>query len=196
MTMPLLLPTRREVLAAVPAAVTFVAAPRVWARATDPTLSFVAIGDWGRDGTSHQRDVAAHMGKAAAAIGSRFTASTGDNFYEIGVKTAQDAQWRTSFEDVYTDPALQFDWFTVLGNHDYRGVPRAELDYAKTSKRWRMPSRYYAVSGRDIGFADADLFFIDTSPMVNKYREKVDTLIAQNVIRKTFMPSSPGWTPR
>lgn len=179
--MTLLMPTRREILATVPAVATLVAAPRVWARAADPALSFVALGDWGRDGASHQRDVAVQMGKAAAAIGSRFTASTGDNFYDTGVKTAEDTQWKTSFEDVYTDPALQSDWFTVLGNHDYRGVPQAELDYARTSKRWRMPSRYYKVSGRDIGYRDADLFFLDTSPMVHKYREKVDTLIAANV---------------
>lgn len=190
--MPLFIPTRREILAAASTAAALAAAPHVWARAADPALSFVAVGDWGRDGASHQRDVAAQMGKAAASIGSRFTASTGDNFYETGVKTAQDAQWKTSFEDVYTDPALQSDWFTVLGNHDYRGVPQAELDYAKTSKRWRMPSRYYSVSGRDIGFADADLFFIDTSPMVHKYRQKVDTLIARHVVSQD-VPTQLAW---
>ena len=145
--------------------------------AAEPSIAFVAVGDWGRDGAAHQRDVAAAMGAAAAAVGSAFTVSTGDNFYENGVQSATDAQWRTSFEDVYTHPALAGPWHVVLGNHDYRGVPQAELDYAATHPRWGLPARYYTV--RPTPFVE--LFFIDTAPLVHSYRAKVHSAIAANV---------------
>jgi acid phosphatase len=164
--------TRRTLIGAVPLVGL---AARV--RAASPSLNFVAVGDWGRDGASHQRDVAAAMGAAAAAVGSAFTVSTGDNFYEKGVQTATDAQWATSFEDVYTHPALAGPWHVVLGNHDYRGVPQAELDYAVTHPRWGMPARYY--TQRPAPFVE--MFFLDTSPLVHKYRNKVDSAIAHNV---------------
>ncbi len=164
---------RRTLLGAVPLAGLAARA----AVAAGPDLRFVAVGDWGRDGASHQRDVAAAMGAAAAAHASAFTVSTGDNFYENGVTSATDAQWRTSFEEVYTQPALQSRWYAVLGNHDYRGTPQAEIDYAATSPRWFMPARYYTAAPAP----HVDLFFLDTSPLVQKYRAKVHSRIADNV---------------
>ena len=151
--------------------------------ATDPgELGFLVLGDWGRDGASRQRDVAAAMGQAAAARGSRFTVTVGDNFYPAGVQTATDARWRTSFEDVYTAPALQSPWYAVLGNHDYRGRPEAQLAYAATSARWRMPARYYQQSLAIPGGAGVDLFMLDTSPMVRRYSAgSEDAAIRDNV---------------
>jgi acid phosphatase len=143
--------------------------------------SFLAFGDWGRDGAQHQRDVAVQMGKAAAELGCRFVASVGDNFYESGVTSVDDPKWKTSFEEIYTDPALQIPWYAVLGNHDYKGNPQAQIDYTARSTRWKMPSRYYKVSGAQAGLADTDLFVIDSSPLVHKYREKVEAPIALNV---------------
>ena len=117
------------------------------------------------------------MGVTAAEIGSSFTISTGDNFYENGVESATDPQWTTSFEEVYTHPALRSRWYAVLGNHDYRGLPQAQLDRATASPRWFMPARYYKAS--PIPFVD--LFFLDTSPLVHSYRERVHSRIAANV---------------
>ena len=162
-------------------AATAAVAPLARVDGAEPTLSFLVVGDWGRDGAEHQRDVADAMGRAAAENKARFVLSVGDNFYESGVQSAEDAQWRTSFENVYTAPSLQVPWFVALGNHDYRGNPQAQLDYAARSKRWKMPRRYYQVSGASLGAPGLDLFVIDTSPLVNKYREKVDVLIGANV---------------
>lgn len=172
--------TRRDFITALPALGAAAVIP-TWARAKEPAASFLAVGDWGRDGASHQRDVAIQMGRAAERVGSRFVVSTGDNFYENGVTSKDDPQWKSSFEDIYTAPALQTPWYALLGNHDYRGVPQAEIDYAQTSGRWRMPSRYYKVSGADAGLPQADLFFIDSSPLVHSYRAKVESTIARNV---------------
>lgn len=172
---------RREFITSMSAAAALSAFPGGAGAAPAAALDFLVVGDWGRNGASHQREVAMQMGQAGAGLGSRTVFSVGDNFYEDGVQSATDPQWRTSFEDIYTAGALQVPWYVALGNHDYRGVPQAQLDYAKTSARWRMPSRYYKVSGTELGAPHVDFFVVDTSPLVHKYREKVHSVIAQNV---------------
>ncbi len=160
------------------------AVPMAPAYAATRPLDFLVVGDWGRDGAEHQRDVAIQMGKAAQQRQARFVASVGDNFYDDGVDSITDPQWASSFEKVYTDQSLFVPWFVTLGNHDYRGNPQAQIDYAKVSKRWRLPARYYAVEGASLGLPEADFFFIDTSPLVNKYRANVTSRIAQNVVQQ------------
>ena len=80
--------------------------PKVLAMAQPARASFLVVGDWGRDGGSNQREVAIAMGRRAEEIGARFVVTTGDNFYEDGVKSVDDPLWRTSFEDIYTAPSL------------------------------------------------------------------------------------------
>ena len=146
-------------------------------RTQDAALTFLALGDWGQKGHERQRQVADAMGMAALAQSSQFILSAGDNFYPAGVTSTDDPHWRRSFEDVYTAPSLQVPWFSALGNHDYRGDVQAQIDYSRLSSRWRMPSRYFKVSGADFGAAFVDLFVIDTSPMVD--RENYDERLQQ-----------------
>ncbi|KQM38097.1 metallophosphoesterase [Sphingomonas sp. Leaf10] len=144
--------------------------PAAAAREKQPkSATFAVLGDWGRD-TPEQHHVAAAMGRAAAAARSDFVLAIGDNFYSDGVTSVDDPLWQSVFEGVYTHPALQVPWYALLGNHDYRGNPQAQLDYAARSKRWRMPARYYQVADAALVRADADLFAIDTSPFVERYR--------------------------
>lgn len=135
-------------------------------------FNFLIVGDWGRNGAFHQQDVSNQMNTYSAAYNARFIISTGDNIYDNGVKGVNDKLWKTSFEDIYSGTALQKDWFVTLGNHDYRGLAQAEVDYTKVSKRWKLPARYYAIT-RSVSGKDSALFvFIDTSPFVHKYHEE------------------------
>lgn len=156
------------------------AASAAWpasAVASTDAVNFVAVGDWGRKGQRSQRAVAEAMGAAAAEIASRFVISAGDNFYPAGVRSVTDPHWRRSFEDVYTAPALQTPWYAALGNHDYRGVAQAQVDYTRLGSRWRMPSRYYKVAGEALGAPYLDLFVIDTSSLAD--RGNYDELLQQ-----------------
>jgi acid phosphatase len=155
--------SRRSLL---PAAAAFAALP---AQARTPSLDFVVIGDWGRDGQSRQREVAQQMGRSAASIGSRFVISVGDNFYEDGVSGVADPQWRTSFEDIYSDPALMTKWHVILGNHDYQGNADAQLAYSSTSPRWSLPDRYYTRTETLGDGTEAEFFFLDTSRYILEY---------------------------
>ena len=132
-------------------------------------LNFVVLGDWGRRGETDQAQVAEQMGKAAQNIGARFVISVGDNFYEDGVASVDDKQWKLSFDNVYTAPSLQVPWYVILGNHDYHANCDAQIEYSKTSPRWRMPARYFKQSHQIDKDTVADFFYIDTTPMVKVY---------------------------
>jgi tartrate-resistant acid phosphatase type 5 len=160
--------TRRHFIAstAVAGAAVSAASP---AGATEKTLNIVLVGDWGRNGHDDQRAVGVQMGKTAQGIGSQYTVSVGDNFYENGVTGVDDPQWQSSFEEIYTAPSLQSPWKVILGNHDYRGNVQAQLDYSKTSHRWRLPARYYTETVTLPDGAVAAFYYLDTSPFIKKY---------------------------
>ncbi len=134
----------------------------------DSVLNFIVMGDWGRNGEDHQKEVARQMGITATNYNSQFVIATGDNFYPSGVISEWDPLWRYSFEDIYTDFHLQWDWYPVLGNHDYKSNPDAQVKYSRISRRWQMPARYYS---KKI-FINGDtsqvvlIAFIDTNPLI------------------------------
>jgi tartrate-resistant acid phosphatase type 5 len=134
-------------------------------------LNFLVMGDWGRNGEDHQKPVAEQMGKSAATLGVDFIISTGDNFYPSGVISEFDPLWKYSFEDIYTAFSLQWDWYPVLGNHDYKSNPDAQVAYTKISRRWKMPARYYekrfAINGDTTN--QVLIAFIDTNPLIREF---------------------------
>ena len=132
--------------------------------ASEPELSFAVIGDWGK-GTPEQQREAQTFGRVARDHGARFIISTGDNFYPRGVVSVTDSNWKTLFEDVYSAPSLMVPWHIVLGNHDHRGSTAAQIEYSKTSARWRLPAPYYKHSEHIADGIDVDFFFLDTTPL-------------------------------
>ena len=152
---------RRQVIAGASA---LAAGMALEGRAALPSKSLLIVGDWGRASAPHQRDVARQMDIAAAEKDCAGVLSVGDNFYEDGVQSVDDDKWRASFEDVYTGANLKpLPWHVALGNHDYGGVPQAQLDYTLRSDRWHMPQRYFKVAGV---VPETDLFIIDTNPLI------------------------------
>lgn len=129
------------------------------------SINFLVVGDWGRNGEFHQKDVANEMGKEAAKNHTSFVLSMGDNFYPDGVISTTDPQWIKSFEDIYTKYSLNIPWFTCFGNHDYRGSIQSQLDYSKISRRWRTTERYYSFERTIPNSTEKAIFiFIDTNP--------------------------------
>ncbi len=145
-------------------------------------VSFLVIGDWGRNGHYHQRSVAKWLDIAAAQTDAEFIATTGDNFYSNGVASVHDPFWNSSFEHIYTGPNLFIDWYATLGNHDYRGNWQAQIDYSEISRRWQMPAPYYAKTIEVSEDKQALLLFIDTNPLNPEYltREKYAAAVKQD----------------
>ena len=166
-------------------------------------LHFIAMGDWGRNGADHQKQVAAQMGKTAAEIKAQFIIATGDNFYPSGVISEHDPLFRYSFEDIYTDFSLQWDWYLVLGNHDYKSNPDAQVAYSKISRRWKMPARYYSKKFPINGDTTQQVLiaFIDTNPLIAEFYTNAeygpnvrsqDSTKQKNWLKKTLSDSSPN----
>ncbi len=134
-------------------------------------LNFCVIGDWGRYGDYFQKAVADKLSSAVTGVRASFIVSTGDNIYPNGVISAYDPAWKYAFEDVYHDYPTHINWYVVLGNHDYRTNPDAEVAYSKISGRWHMPSRYYSIKVPLKGDTSksAEFFFIDTTPFQKDY---------------------------
>lgn len=136
------------------------------------SFKFLVMGDWGRNGGLEQQSVADEMGKFNQEFGGKCVIALGDNFYCCGVASVDDPQWMSSFENVYRNNSLQIDWYPVLGNHDYKGNPQAEIDYSKKSRRWVMPARYYTNVKKIDKNSSIRFVFLDTDPFIDDYMKK------------------------
>ncbi|KAL3818509.1 hypothetical protein ACJIZ3_004414 [Penstemon smallii] len=131
----------------------------------DETLRFLVVGDWGRKGDFNQSQVAFQMGRIGEKMDIDFVASTGDNFYDDGLKGEDDPNFSESFTNIYTANSLQKQWFSVLGNHDYRGDAMAQF----SSSLRKKDSRWLCLRSFVVNAEIAELFFVDTTPFVNYY---------------------------
>lgn len=164
------------------------------------SLSFIVLGDWGKEGKREQQNVAEQMSVYGRKFHTRFIIVTGDNFYPNGVASVSDRHWQASFENIYYKEEHQVPWFPVLGNHDYRTNPQAQIDYSSHSPRWKMPARYYALQER-ITKSDSVFFvFTDTSPFLRSYHNepmadlgKQDTTAQLEWLRQTLSSSGAKW---
>jgi len=136
--------------------------------------SFIVANDLGRNGYYEQKSVAALMGEVAEGIGPEAVLALGDVHHYGGVRSVSDPLWTTNYEWIYSHPELMVDWLPVCGNHEYRGDTQAVIDYSKVSRRWNMPGRYYARTFEDDG-TTVRIVFIDTTPIISKYRKKPET---------------------
>ena len=160
--------SRRQLILSFATTAASASIPRAWAATGKSGLNFLVVGDWGKpEETAQAARVAKEMGSIADGNVSSFVISTGDNFYENGVVDAFDPLWLSSFEQVYTASSLQCPWYVVLGNHDYRGNPDAEIAYSLRSNRWRMPARYYVIQEQLADGGAADFFYLDTNMFVD-----------------------------
>lgn len=74
----------------------------------------------------------------------KFIIGLGDNFYYEGVKSVEDPRFRSTFERVYTSPALKAaTWYMIAGNHDHASNVSAQIAYTKVSPRWHFPDFFY-----------------------------------------------------
>lgn len=112
---------------------------------------FAVIGDWGRGGTAGQRRVAEALRREAPD----FVVSTGDNFYSVGIESANEGRTH-EWVDVYN---ASVPWYVCLGNHDYLGNAAAQVDMTRVYNHWYMPDRFY-----NVRHGDVELFVMDTTP--------------------------------
>ena len=112
-------------------------------------VNLLAMGDWGMNNPD-QRAVSGALSRFVQQSQKPFSGMllVGDNFYMKLPGGVHDPMWNHAFESMYDPASLDFPFFAVLGNHDYKdGKDAIEMDYAKQNpqSRWRLPGRWYRV---------------------------------------------------
>eukprot|EP00756_Hemistasia_phaeocysticola_P022057 Hpha_TRINITY_DN15810_c1_g6::TRINITY_DN15810_c1_g6_i1::g.191328::m.191328/K14379/ACP5; tartrate-resistant acid phosphatase type 5 len=146
-------------------------------------FEFLSIGDWGDSGA---KDVAPAMGKHSP----EFVLALGDNFYDSGVKSVDDPQFKSKFEDTFTQSSLQVPWYVGAGNHDYYGGTKgveAEIEYSQKSTRWNYPSLYYSKDLKGTDGTTVTLVSVDTWRINGG-----DTFVAWDSKRNTGVVRDPA----
>lgn len=138
----------------------------------DGYFTFLIASDLGRNGYYDQKPVAEMMGAVVSIVDAEFVAAVGDIHHFLGVQSVQDPLWQTNYEWIYKHPELMMHWYPVLGNHEYEGNTQAVLDYTAISRRWEMTARYYDMKWQISDNVEVLLLFIDTVPLIDKYRNK------------------------
>ena len=142
-------------------------------KALEKPLNFYLANDLGRNGYYDQKTVAETMGKMAETIDIEFVVAAGDIHHFEGVQSVSDPLWMTNYELIYTHPDLMIPWYPVCGNHEYRSNTDAVVAYSGISARWEMPSKYYTFVKDEDGVT-VRVVMLDTTPMIDKYREETD----------------------
>ena len=115
-------------------------------------IRIIAFGDSGT-GDEGQMKVARAMEKFCAEQGCHLGLMLGDNFQPTGVRSVDDLQFIEKFEKPYAGIGIPF--FVILGAHDWgrKGEMfnwKAQIEYSRRSKFWRMPSDVYSVTWGDL----------------------------------------------
>ncbi|MGW8376985.1 metallophosphoesterase [Streptomyces sp. ODS28] len=142
----------------------------------DGEFAVLVTGDAGT-GDEAQYAVAAAARKLMRSEGIGLAVGLGDNIYENGPESDRDSEFQDKFEK--PNSGIDVPWLMLLGNHDCSGlIPGTggdpsrgdrEVAYAKHSRRWYMPARYYSValpSGAD-GDPLVEFFALDTIPVTS-----------------------------
>ena len=145
-------------------------------------VNFIVANDLGRNGYYEQKPIARLMGSLTEKMDIEMVAAAGDIHHFEGVASVTDPLWMTNYELIYDHPGLMIDWNAILGNHEYRGSTQAVLDYSTISRRWKMPAKYYTKVLNSNDSACCRLVFVDTSPLIDKYRN--DSLTYPDVQRE------------
>ena len=146
--------------------------PAEWAK-LGKTVNFYVANDLGRNGYYDQKPIAELMGRMAETVDIECVAAPGDVHHFEGVRSTTDPLWMTNYELIYAHPELMLPWYPLCGNHEYRGNTQACVDYSAVSARWEMPAKYYTKVLEDDGLT-VRLVFIDTTPMMDKYRNDTE----------------------
>lgn len=173
--------------------------PKAW-RKLKQNINFIVASDLDKRGCYDQQVIAELMGEMAKKVKPTAVIVTGDAHHGNGVKSAHDDDWKERFEDIYTHPKLQIDWYSTLGNHEHRGNIQGVVDYAKVNPNWNMPAPYYTKvftkGGVSIRFV-----VLDTPSLIEKYREsdkyanagREDMSVQQEWLDKVLKDAEEDW---
>ena len=173
--------------------------PKAW-RKMKQDINFIVASDLDKRNCYDQQVIAELMGEMAKKIKPKAVIVTGDAHHGNGVKSAHDDDWKERFEDIYTHPKLQIDWYSTLGNHEHRGNIQGVVDYSKVNPNWNMPAPYYTKVFTK-GCVSIRFVVLDTPSLIEKYREsdkyanagREDMSVQQEWLDKVLKGAEEDW---
>ncbi|MBC7533333.1 MAG: metallophosphoesterase [Oligoflexus sp.] len=112
---------------------------------TGDNFEILLVGDMG-SGDEHQISIAEAMNSYCQTHKLSAIIFLGDNFYPKGVESPEDPQWQSKFITPYNRDCIgKVPYYALLGNHDYKGNPAAEINYHGKTPAWNMPHRFYDI---------------------------------------------------
>lgn len=122
-------------------------------------VNLLVFGDFG-SGDDLQRKVAELVNTVCEKEKSDAILTVGDNIYDHGVTSTDDPQWNTKVFDMYNGSCSgKLKIYAALGNHDYEGNAKAQIEMTNVNPRWQMPARFYKVAFGSL----VDLVVVDTN---------------------------------
>jgi acid phosphatase len=152
--------------------------------------TFLVFGDWGT-GDKDQKLMAQRMAEKADKDGAQFAVVLGDNFYPVGVTSVNDPQWKTKYEDIYTQKSLQIPFYVATGNHDEVTSLESEIAFTGHDNRWHMPARYYTYSEPISTASKIDFFVLDTTPIAENIKNDIKE--QQDWLESALAKSTAKW---
>ncbi len=151
---------------------------------TNAEESFILIGDTGKANET-QVQVANAIDYLCQSTKCDHGILLGDNIYPAGMNHENDQIMDLKFGDIYKH--LTFNFYAVLGNHDYGKLTRAwkkgqyQIEYSKKNPQFILPHFYYVQE-----FENVVIAFIDTTRLMwNK-----DYKIQKDIINKARVLAS------
>ncbi|KAJ3088086.1 Tartrate-resistant acid phosphatase type 5 [Quaeritorhiza haematococci] len=184
-------------------------------------FNFLILGDWGGPDEEARVLVGNAMEAVATTTDSKFVLSTGDNFYYgidprdgtdyywDGIRDVNDIKWTNLWKDTYRGKLSEIPWYVVQGNHDWRGNPHAQVQFAQKDPLWVHPDFFWekviplpkfnsttSVAGRievppeQQQQQEAAFIFIDTQLLAYGYEpdEKEEPGLTENFRRLGWVP--------
>lgn len=139
-------------------------------------MNFFVISDLGEENNSDQIVITENMGKLAEEYRPSFIILNGDCHHQNPPMTLFEKLWMRDFDFIYSDfnEKHNLRWIPVLGNHEYKGDTSKIMSFYENHPRFDkqiLNHRYY---GKILSEVSTLLLFLDTTPLIEYYREHHD----------------------
>lgn len=139
-------------------------------------MNFFVISDLGEENNSDQILITENMGKLAEKYRPSFIILNGDCHHQNPPMTLFEKLWMRDFDFIYSDfnEKHNLRWIPVLGNHEYKGDTSKVMSFYENHPRFDkqiLNHRYY---GKILSEVSTLLLFLDTTPLIEYYREHHD----------------------
>lgn len=139
-------------------------------------MNFFVISDLGEENNSDQIIITENMGKLAEEYRPSFIILNGDCHHQNPPMTLFEKLWMRDFDFIYSDfnEKHNLRWIPVLGNHEYKGDTSKVMSFYENHPRFDkqiLNHRYY---GKILSEVSTLLLFLDTTPLIEYYREHHD----------------------